>query len=218
MRCIFRISAARKDAWLQLCKNPLEKKGGYNYLFICDDMVNIPTGGSYYLGNDGCYWGIKAVESLLEYIMQKKKYEKRVCIGSSKGGTAAWIFGIELKFDAVVIGACQYKIGSYLNCPYHYKSLQALTGMDDVSEDAIKELDNVTKSILLKNKNCSTEIWFHYSTKEHTYHEQIKGFVQDLYQNHYILHEDVSDYREHADVAKHFPAYLLKTLDELKND
>lgn len=190
--------------------------GGYDYLFICDDMVNIPTGGSYYLGNDGYYWGIDAVESFLAYFTQKRKYERKIAVGSSKGGTAALIFGLEMQFDAIVIGACQYKIGSYLNCPYHYKTLQALTGAEKVSNEEIERLDDITKRVLLKNRETSTEIWFHYSTKEHTYNEQIKELLRDLHDIGYVVHEDVANYQEHSDVAKYFPAYMLRTLEELQ--
>lgn len=178
-------------------------------------MVNIPTGGSYYLGNFGDYWGIEAVESLLNHITQKKKYQRIVGVGSSKGGTAALIFGLEMQFDDIIIGACQYRIGSYLNCSYHYKTLQALTGMDTVSDEVIKKLDGITKNIIIQNRKSSTEVWFHYSTEEHTYKEQIKDLLKDLHENEYILHEDVAKYVEHSDVSKHFPAFLLKTLDSL---
>lgn len=195
----------------------LWNRGGYDLIFICDDMVNIPTGGSYYLGDSGNFWGEEAVESLLEYIMLQKKYKKIIGVGSSKGGTAALIFGLKMKFDAIIIGACQYKIGNYLNCPYYYKTLQALTGMESVSDKAIEKLNNVIKNILIQNRKTSTEIWFHYSIKEHTYSEQIKELLQDLRENEYVLHEDVSTYLEHNDVAKYFPGFLLKTLDSLRD-
>ena len=217
MCCVFSFSSTRTNARIQLCENALES-GGYDLIFVCDDMVNIPTGGSYYLGDSGDYWGVDAVESLLKYVMRKKKYKKIIGVGSSKGGTAALIFGLKMKFDAIIIGACQYKIGNYLNCPYHYKTLQELTGMKNVSDEAIDKLNSITKNILIQNRKTSTEIWFHYSIKEHTYSEQIKELLQDLRENEYLLHEDVSTYLEHNDVAKYFPDFLLKTLDSLRDN
>lgn len=193
----------------------LWKRGGINLLYICDDMVKIPTGGSYYLGNNGDYWGVEAIETLIKRIADRGKYNKKIAVGSSKGGTAALIFGIELNFDAVVIGACQYKIGTYLNCAYHYRSLQLLTGMNRVSDDAIKLLDSVTERIIYDHKKSSTEIWFHYSSEEHTYIEQIQCLLADLRSNGYTLHENVMRYSDHADVAKYFPEYLKETLDYL---
>lgn len=193
----------------------LWNRGGVNLLYICDDMVKIPTGGSYYLGNDGDYWGIEAVEALIKRIADRGQYNKKIAVGSSKGGTAALIFGIELNFDAIIIGACQYKIGTYLNCDYHYKSLQALTGMEHVGADTIKMLDSITEKTIHEHKDASTEIWFHYSTEEHTYKEQIQGLLADLRSNGYELHEDIMRYSNHADVAKYFPEYLEKTLDYL---
>ena len=195
----------------------LWNRGGVNLLYICDDMVKIPTGGSYYLGSNGDYWGINAVKALIEEFTKKRKYVKRVGIGSSKGGTAALMFGLELQFDAVIIGGCQYKIGSYLNCPYHYKSLQVLTGMKHVSDDAIYELDCITKKIVFSQKESQTEIWFHYSTEEHTYEEQIKDLLHDLQINNYKVHENIMNYSEHADIAKYFPTYMLSILNDLVN-
>lgn len=193
----------------------LWNRDGVNLLYIRDDMVKIPTGGSYYLGRDGEYWGIEGVKELIKSFTNRGQYMKCIGVGSSKGGTAALMFGLELEFDAVVIGACQYRIGSYLNCPYHYKSLQKLTGMERVSIEAINKLDNIVRKIISEHKGASTEIWFHYSDEEHTFAEQIRGLLQDLHANNYHLHEDVMHYADHGDVGKYYPAYMLKTLDIL---
>lgn len=64
----------------------LWKKKKVNYLFILDDMVNIPTGGSYYLGCSGNYWGIDAIPAMLHYFKAKSSSKRIVTAGSSKGG------------------------------------------------------------------------------------------------------------------------------------
>lgn len=53
---------------------------------ILDDMVNIPTGGSYYLGRSGNYWGIDAIPAMLHYFKAKSSSKRIVTAGSSKGG------------------------------------------------------------------------------------------------------------------------------------
>lgn len=190
-------------------------QGKYDLLYIRDDMVNIPTGGSYYLGSNGDFWGIETVEALIKFITSKNGYNKCVGVGSSKGGTAALMFGLKLQFDAVVIGACQYRIGSYLNCPYHHKTLQKLTGMENVCSEAISILDSIVPDIISEKKGTPTEIWFHYSDKEHTFSEQIQELLHDLRANGYHLHEDVMHYLDHGDVGKYYPKYMLKILDRL---
>ena len=195
----------------------LWNSGKADILYIRDDMVKIPTGGSYYLGSDGDYWGIDAVKELIKSFTDRKKYRKRMSVGSSKGGTAALLFGLKLQFDAVIIGACQYKIGSYLNCPYHYKSLQKLTGMENVTFEAIGKLDNIVPKVISEHKGSSTEIWFHYSDEEHTFSEQIRDLLSDLHVGNYRLHEDVMHYADHGDVGKFYPAYMLEVMNTLSN-
>ena len=64
----------------------LKKYKEYNYLFVLDDMVRIPTGRSYYLGSNGDYWGLDAIPRLIKFIKGMQKNNLVVTIGSSKGG------------------------------------------------------------------------------------------------------------------------------------
>ena len=136
-----------------------------------------------------------------------------------KGGTAALMFGLKMHFDYLIIGACQYRIGTYMNCPYHRKSLEMLTGMQEISNAEIQKLDSFTKNVVNENKECEkTRIYFHYSINDHTYEEQISELLSDLKNHRYLMVEEIKDYEEHNDVAKFFPLFLKKALQDIINN
>lgn len=70
----------------------------------------------------------------------KQKNNLVVTIGSSKGGTCAILYGLMTNAEYIIAGACQYRIGSYLNCPYHINSQHELTGKKEVGFDDIKDI------------------------------------------------------------------------------
>lgn len=198
----------------------LKRNKKMSYLFVLDDMVNLPTGGGYYLGNSGDYWGLKAIPQMIFNFKEKLSAKKIVTAGSSKGGSCALLFGAKVGADYIIAGACQYKIGTYMNCPYHIRSLRELTGeidiKKDVSEEAIERLDNLVFKALKENKNLNnTKIWLHYSDKEHTYFSDIQFLVDDLKHFGYDFSEDIKDYENHGDVGLYFPSYMTSILENL---
>ena len=135
----------------------------FSYLFILDDMVNTPGGGSYYLGSGGDYYGMDLVNTFLKDFISKYHFTSTVAVGSSKAGTAALMFGLPMHMNYLIIGACQYKIGTYLNCKYHMNTLRLLTGYDSVPQIVISDLDRIVPDIVLENKDVNkTKIFFHY--------------------------------------------------------
>jgi len=191
-----------------------------NYLFILDDMVNIPTGGGYYLGNMGNYWGIEAVPEMIFNLKDKLSAKKLITVGSSKGGSCALFYGAKIGADYIIAGACQYRIGTYLNCPYHIMSLRELTGEKDtlkeVSNEAISYLDNLIFQALKENQTIkNTKIWLHYSNREHTFFSDIKFLIEDLEKLGYNFSEDIKG-ENHGDVGLYFPSYIKKILRNLE--
>ena len=197
-------------------KRTLHKYKDFNYLFILDDMVNIPTGGSYYLGSNGNYWGLKAIPELINMIQKKCKCKVLVMTGSSKGGTCALLYGARLGADYIIAGSCQYKIGSYMLNPYHINSLKVLTGVNDIQKEAVDFLDSLCYESLKNNVNKDkTKVYLHYSDKEETYEKHIKYLVQDLNDMNYFVTYEIMNYENHGDVGKYFPKFLLKTLSSI---
>lgn len=194
-------------------KRTLHKYNKFNYLFILDDMVDIPTGGSYYLGANGDYWGLQAIPELIKMIMKKNKCKTLVTAGSSKGGTCALLYGAKLGAEYIIAGACQYKIGSYLLNPYHLNSLKSLIGSENASEEKIRFLDSLCYDSLKNNVNKNkTKIYLHYSDNEETYEKHIKYLICDLEDMKYTVKCEVMNYEKHGDVGKYFPKFLLDVL------
>ncbi len=181
-------------------------------LFILDDLIEDMNTGSYYLGTDGDFWGIDIVIKLISAQKKRLNAQSLIMVGSSKGGTAAIMFGLKMGADLVIAGAPQYYIGSYLNCDAHRHLLPHLLGRNYTSAD-IESVDRILPR-LVENcvKCCHTHFALHYSTREHTYEEHIRDLVNDLKKFNYNVTEDIEDYSEHGDVRKFFPAFLMNTL------
>lgn len=186
-------------------------------LFIRDDFVNLPSGGAYYIGNKGDSHGLEAVMSLLQKIMTNSGAKRVYGVGSSKGGTAALLFGCMLPMDSIIIGAPQYYIGSYMR-EHKPDSLALLASSNGsvVAED-IAWLDNIVPAAV---KACGKKpaVHIHYSDREHTYPEHIADMLRDLKDCGCEVHEDVADYEKHTDVYKHYIPYLTHTLPILLNE
>lgn len=94
-----------------------------NKLFILDDF-GYNSVGSYYLGNNCVVYNDSVIESLVYEIAEKCRAKKIVFAGSSKGGSAALLYGFRMNVNQIICGSPQYKIGDYLNAnDYHRKIL-----------------------------------------------------------------------------------------------
>ena len=81
------------------------------------------------------------------------------------------------------------------------------------SQESIDKLDNYILLEIQKNHAKKPTVFIHYSPKEHTYKDHIKDMISDLKKNGYKVIEDNGyNYEQHSEVAKHFPAYLVKTI------
>lgn len=154
------------------------------------------------------------IVELINTIKSDDRINKVITIGSSKGGSAALYFGLMLDAQYVVIGAPQYKIGSYLATDAHLPILKALCG--EVSDSKIEMLDTLIKTEIVNHRGNGTKVAIHYSPLEHTYKDQIKDMIIDLRANGYCVEEDNAySYTNHGDVAKYYGTYLLKTVKRI---
>lgn len=180
-------------------------------LFIRDDFVNLPSGGAYYIGSKGDSHGRNAVLSLIRHIREKCGAKRVIGVGSSKGGTAALLFGCTLPMDAVIIGAPQYYIGRYMR---QHKpdslALLATSGGTPTDED-VAWLDALLPRAIRECK-APPHVHLHYSDQEHTYPEHIADLLRDLQAAGFPVTEDVADYANHTDVYLYYVPYLERTL------
>ena len=186
-------------------------------LFILDDFGYQNRGGYYLVDRNGKYNGT-IINEISSLIAEYAKNRKIVTVGSSKGGTAALLYGVLCGADITISGAPQYYIGNYLNCDSHIEILKSIYG--DSGKEAVDALNNVLPYAIKENsKNKLPKVFIHCSKNEHTYKEHVEDMVKDLVDNGYVVIKDIDySYTEHQDVAKFFPQYLISVLkDTLKN-
>lgn len=196
---------------------------GYNYmrtlknvktnkLFLLDDLGRKDYPGIYYLGENGDYQYKETVMNLIQKIIVQANARNVITVGSSKGGWAALYFGFRLNAKAIIAGAPQYYLGSYLDCDFHHKTFEIMVG-NNIKQD--KEILDALLPDLVK-KAEGNEVYLHYSDKEHTFREHIVFLDEDLSKNKKIFyHRDVKHYEEHSKVGEYFPRYLLTTIKQL---
>lgn len=187
----------------------------YNALFILDDFISKPGGGSFYLGSGGDYYAPELIGQIIEQYRNKWNIRTLVTAGGSKGGTCALMQGIPLAADYIIAGACQYYIGSYMKTGSNsYEDLVGKTG-------SVEELDRLMPELLKTYANSpkKPQILLHYSDREHTYREHIVDLREALQHYGYpIVLEDVADYSGHAAVGEYFPPFFMKMLRAIRDD
>lgn len=178
-------------------------------LFIKDSWAK---GVSYYWYEKKNSYPEKATQNLINRILKESDYSTVYTIGSSKGGTAALYYGFMNNVDYIIVGACQYKVGSYLsdhqykNHPEQWKEM--IGGVP--CQDWISILDNKVAKMIKKSKSSKTEVRLLYSTEEHTYGEHIVPLIDQL--NKYgIVHKDqIETFPQHSMIGYYFRNYLRK--------
>lgn len=141
-------------------------------------------------------------------------YSSIITLGTSKGGTAALYFGLKLNVQNIIIGACQYRIGSYLsNYPDIFKGM---TG-HEVNEKDTMSLDIILSDILKTYNNSKSHIHLVHSVNEPTYERDIKYLIQDLNSNRLTWTEYECGFKQHNEVGQHFPPIASKILKEIQS-
>lgn len=96
-------------------------------LFLLDDFA---YRGSYYMYANGSNQPEQLVQTLINKIIGGGKYNYIITLGSSKGGTCAIYYGLEVGANDIYAGSCQYHIGSYVDSPEHQRVFKSMMGDD----------------------------------------------------------------------------------------
>ena len=170
--------------------------------------------GSYYWYENGLSYPEQKVSDLIKNIKEEYNIKRIITAGTSKGGSAAIYFGIKHKAASIYSGACQYRVGTYLNRPEH---IDILTGMMGSMEkaDAIHILDKKIEDIVRNNRGSFGTINLFYSTKELTYERQISPLIKALDEIDVHCIKTVNDFPKHDDVGIFFPEYLITNLEDI---
>jgi len=182
-----------------------------NKLYILDDFGYQNRGGYYLVDREGTFNGT-IIQEIAALVEKYAKNRKVITVGSSKGGSAALLYGILCRADMTISGAPQYYIGDYLNCDSHKKILKSIYGSS--GQEAVAALNEILPCAVKDHAGDShLKVFVHCSKNEHTYKDHVEDMVRDLNQNGYsVLLDAEYCYTDHKDVAKYFPPYLLKVL------
>lgn len=126
-------------------------------------------------------------------------------------------YAVKLGADAVIAGAPQYLLGNYLtDIPQKANTFKGIAG--DPPVYTVDQLNQILPDRIKSKPEKKPIFYVHYSDKEHTYWEHISFLLDDLEEEGYELHRDREEYEEHGEVAKFFPQFLVKTLNDLTSD
>ncbi|MGL5151397.1 MAG: accessory Sec system protein Asp2, partial [Clostridium sp.] len=183
-----------------------------NKLFILDDYCEK---GSYYIGMDGEFNIENSVFSLICNIasINEIKFKNIISIGTSKGGTAALYYGIKYNFGNVIVGAPQYSIGSYLSDLSIKRYANQIFGK--VTEANRVKYDNLIR--ISYQDTFYGEIRIITSEGDKQYKKVLKE-IEYLAEEYKVnLHLSKCDIREHSEISKVFPKYLIENLNQILN-
>ena len=181
-----------------------------NKLFILDGYG---PRGCYYIGEKLNYNVETSVQSLISYIARicNVEHENIICAGSSKGGSAALYFGLKYNYGHVIAGAPQTRIADYISvaCPL---TTEYMLGNDENTEALKDELNNIIFKQL--SKPVLTDLYILSSKNDWQYTRHVVPLVNELKSkniNYELILDD--NMENHNDIAKFFPAYLIKTIN-----
>lgn len=178
-------------------------------LFLLDDFA---YRGSYYMYANGSNQPEQLVRSLINKTIGGGKYNHIITLGSSKGGTCAIFFGLEIGANDIYAGACQYHIGSYVDSPEHQRVFKSMMG-DDAGIAEREMLDAIMPICLERHKDSMSKIHLFYSTVEHTYKEHTLDLIDALDRNKISHIDTTATFATHAEVGMHFPSWLKSQLN-----
>lgn len=112
-----------------------------------------------------------------------------------------------------IIGAPQYRIGSYLDYSLTLTNLSFIVG--EITNEKKRQLNNRLEHKIATTEILPQTVYFHYSNVEHTYKEHVKDMIRDLKNAGIHVIEDVQDYPEHSGLATAFPPFLERTIKAL---
>ena len=103
------------------------------------DDIGYQNRGSYYL--TGRAQSVPLQKEICALINHCRGQRRLVTAGSSKGGTAALLYGLRCGADAIIAGAPQYYIGNYLSGEDHKEILKSICG--DETQKSIDDLNRI---------------------------------------------------------------------------
>lgn len=194
-------------------------KGGYNYIWSLRkareniiwlrDRFGAYDSGTYYLGTnypEERTFIYEINEIINKYSLNRTTYY----LGTSKGGTAALMYGIKNNGDYIIAGSPQLYIGDYLNENDYHREL--LFGISK-RKDAIDILNNVLVKIINEKNMFNGKIFLLISSKEESFSHHIEPLISILSKYNNLNYTDRL-FCNHNDVGLFFADYAKKIIKE----
>lgn len=182
-----------------------------NQLYILDDFGYHQV-GSYYLGDSCKLYEADLLTELIRKIASKCNADEIIYAGSSKGGSAALIYGFKNNADHILIGSPQYHLGEYLSeNEYHEKIRDAIIGGTKYDKSWLDALVETC----MKNSDKKSVVHLMYSSKEASYERDVSCLIDDMIRNGIRLEAVDAGYESHGDTGVYFSAYLKDQLQQL---
>lgn len=169
--------------------------------------------GSYYLYEGGEDIPHQKTCALIENIIDKGQYKNVYTAGTSKGGSAAIIYGLKYNASDIFAGACQYRIGKWLSSPLHNSIIDGMRGEIE-REEFVEMMNKYMENVISQNKNSTSTIHIVYSKKENTYDIHIKYLIEELKKNNINVVEKECFFEVHNAVGYDFIPYLTGWFNE----
>lgn len=163
--------------------------------------------GSYYWFENGGVIPRELTESLINLIVRGGEYKKIYTLGTSKGGTAALFFGLQMNATAIFSGACQYNVGNYVYQEGREDIFRGMMGQDAGDKEA-QLLNQMMPRQIEQYKNTTSEIHILYSKQEKTYERQLVDLFSKLKECGIPYIEKEEFFTNHSDVGKYFISYV----------
>lgn len=139
-------------------------------------------------------------------------YNRLLTLGTSKGGTAALYYGLKNNASDIIIGACQYRIGSYL--AEYPEIFSGMTG-NEINPADIESLNQIMPDLLVEYCGKKCNIHLVHSMSEPTYKRDIQYLIADLDKYRYNWMEIECGFKSHDEVGKFFIPYASKFIKGL---
>ncbi|MFE7082574.1 hypothetical protein [Priestia megaterium] len=184
-------------------------------LFIIDDYQNGTP--CYYLGNHQKLDYEVSVASLIFSFINTYRIKKSnvITCGSSKGGTAAFYFGIKYNFGHVIAGGFQFAVADYLYDVSKYTRNVVLPSITSGNTEAHKEYLNNIYYDLVKYARFNTKLNLHIGTGDHHYDTHLKPFTNILDERNIPYNLDVQDYSDHSKIGAYFANFLIEQVSRI---
>lgn len=177
-------------------------------LYVLDDFGDQ---GAYFYSDHRSLSIYRSVLGAVAHIKDELGIEWRdvAFVGSSKGGTAALVFGSSVPVGRIVVGAPQIKIGSFLRKP-HPNILKYMTG--ETSEEGVEWADRIVTNHLRRLKP-QTKIDLLIGTRDHHYRDHLPTLRKELDRlRHPSFTVQELEGLTHADIGRPFKSFVDEKL------